>query len=124
VYHDRGKLTVSAEKRKRRLRARRYMIRLSLKNYGLRSLSQVFAYKQRELISLVVNLLSSLKSGKTYESRRSLDELGALVEALFWNATHFPIRERVLVQETRRVNDYELKLIASGTPSRTHSESL
>jgi GT2 family glycosyltransferase len=124
VYHDRGKLTVSAEKRRRRLRARRYMIRLSLKNYGLRSLSQVLVYKQRELISLVVNLLSSLKSGKTSESRRSLDELGALVEALFWNATHFPIRERVIVQQTRRVSDEELKLTAAGMLPWPNSGSL
>ena len=115
VYHRRGGSRPRAGSRTRQRRARRYMLRLSLKNYSLGSIWQVLLYKERELLSFLLDLLTSLRDRDMDRVRFNLDEASALFMAFFWNALHLPIAERVAVQAFRQIDDNQLRLISSLT---------
>jgi GT2 family glycosyltransferase len=122
VYHHRGGVTPGARKRGRQLQARRYLLRIALKGYGRRNIVRVIIYKQRDLLSFSLDLAVALKKHDVAAVKKSLDEIGALFIAFFWNAIHLPIRERILVQRSRRVDDKELELISrSSVPGASDS---
>src|SRR5207253_8116375 len=115
VYHRRGGATTVGQRRRRQLQARRYLLRLALKNYGRRSIVRVIVYKQKDLLSFSRDLAVALRKHEIATIKKSLDEISALFTAFFWNAVHFPIRERIIVQRSRRLSDNELELISKSS---------
>ncbi len=115
VYHNRGASNPHVRSRTRQIRARRYMLRLSLKNYRLGSIGQVLFYKQRELLSFLLGLLASLKNMDMDHANFNLDEASSLFSAFLWNVLHLPIRERTAVQASRRIEDSQLRVISRST---------
>jgi len=118
VYHRRGGVTSSLQKRSRQLQARRNMLRLALKNYGRRSLVLVIVYKQKDLLSFSMDIAGGLKKHNLVAMKNGLDDICALLTAFLWNTIHLPIRERILVQRSRLLNDKELELISRSSTLR------
>jgi GT2 family glycosyltransferase len=118
VFHRRGGVTPSIRKTSRQLRARRYLLRLALKSYGRMSLLRLIAYKQQDVLSFSLDLARALKRRNVAGLKESIDDICALFSAFLWNSMHLPIRERILVQRSRRLNDKELELISRSSMSR------
>ncbi len=112
VYHHRGGVTSGVRKATRQLQARKYLLRLALKSYDPKSIVRVIGYKQRDLLSFTAKLAKAMKKHNVSEIKSSLNEICALLTAFLWNAIHFPTKERVLVQRSRRLNDKELDIIS------------
>jgi len=118
VYHRRGGQALNVRKRSRKFQARRYLLRAALKSYSRRSIVRVVIYKQRDLLSFSLHLVGALKRHNMAAIEKSLDEICSLFAAFFWNAIHFPARERILVQRSRRLSDKDLELISRSSRSR------
>jgi GT2 family glycosyltransferase len=95
VYHLRGGSTGGKLKDEVWFRARPYLLRIMLKNYQLSGLLQ---YGSRRVLLDLLRVAAGIKNRDRAYSQNYAFEI-------WWNLLHPPIKERISVQQRRKVPD-------------------
>lgn len=115
VFHNRGGSTPPNQRASLGIRRQRYLLRLALKSYSSKNIGRVLLHKQKQLLLLLRGVFAGLKNADQPYIKLRVEGIGTLLAALLWNALHLPIKERIVIQRLRRIDDNDLQLMSKLT---------